>query len=38
MTMQVLKEVGVEFMDLYIQLIPVCDMETFEKIMDAYIG
>ncbi|GAM23554.1 hypothetical protein SAMD00019534_067290 [Acytostelium subglobosum LB1] len=31
------KEVGIEFMDMYTHLIPVYDVEPFEKITDSYL-
>lgn len=37
LTQRAFKEVGVEFMDLYSHLIPVYDIEPFEKITDAYL-
>ena len=33
----ILNQVGIEFMDLYSHLIPVYDVETLEKITDAYL-
>ena len=37
LTMRSFKEVGIEFMDLYSHLIPVNEIEPFEKITDAYL-
>ena len=31
------KESGIEFFDTYDKLIPCCDIEPVEKIMDAYL-
>lgn len=35
--LQLNKQVGIEFMDLYSHLIPVYDVEPLEKITDAYL-
>lgn len=37
LTQRAFKEVGIEFMDLYSHLIPVYDIEPYEKITDAYL-
>ncbi|KAF7255034.1 hypothetical protein EG68_08398 [Paragonimus skrjabini miyazakii] len=37
LTQRAFKEVGIEFMDLYSNLVPVYDVEPLEKITDAYL-
>lgn len=37
LTMRSFKEVGIEFMDLYSNLVPVYDIEPLEKVTDAYL-
>ncbi|EAL70007.1 pre-mRNA processing factor 8 [Dictyostelium discoideum AX4] len=37
LTQRTFKEVGIEFMDMYTHLVPIYDVDPFEKITDAYL-